>query len=516
MPEEIITGSRSLVLVSGFFLVSVAWNMSRRKKMAWLVTVWLLIISMVSYFFKGLDVEEISITIILLALLWYFRRDFTVKSDPTAFERLLSSAPVILALFCVYAIIGFYLLRGDYRPEFSLEKVIYDTINIITLQGSKYYTPTTMRATYFIDSINIVAGAVILNMGFNIMRPYIIPETTTWEKQLAREILKNHGYTTFSYFTLGDDKSYYFNEGSSAYVAYVVKQGVALAAGDPVGPIEEISGMVNGFKSFAEENGWVPVFNTVEERFSPIYDEAGFKLLKGGEEAIIDLTAWDMKGKAKEDLRTAYNKGKRLNWQFKVYDSEIKDETVINQIRAINEAWLREKYGGEMGFMMGITPIFGGSETLVATVSDGEGNLMAFMTLAPIYGRQGWIGDHVRRNEKAPNGVIDFLMVSLILTLKDQGFKMLSMGEAPLHGVGEQDSNRLTLERLMRLIYENFNSVYHYKQLYEYKAKWRPMWEDRFIAYPYTIAFPRIVVALAYAHMPNLTVKEIVKLLPID
>jgi phosphatidylglycerol lysyltransferase len=44
LPPEIINGSRGLVLLSGFFLVSVAWNLGRRKKMAWLITEWLLII----------------------------------------------------------------------------------------------------------------------------------------------------------------------------------------------------------------------------------------------------------------------------------------------------------------------------------------------------------------------------------------------------------------------------------------------------------------------------------------
>jgi predicted membrane metal-binding protein len=40
MPEEIITGLRSPVLVPVLFQVSVAWNMSRRKNLTWLITAW--------------------------------------------------------------------------------------------------------------------------------------------------------------------------------------------------------------------------------------------------------------------------------------------------------------------------------------------------------------------------------------------------------------------------------------------------------------------------------------------
>ena len=513
LPEEIITGSRSLVLVTGFFLISVAWNMTRRKRTAWLVTVWLLTISIISYLPKGLDIEETAISLILLALLLVYRKDFTVKSDPTAFERLFYSAPSLLIIFCIYSLLGFYLLKNDIQPTFNFERVITETFNLITLQGLKYYAPTTFRAKYFIESIDIAAGAVILNLGFNIMRPYIIPETSGWEREKANEILQKNGLTTFSYFTMGDDKSYYFNERLTAYVSYVTKQGVALAAGDPVGPQDDIPDMIKSFKEFSEENGWVPVFNTVEPEYIQTYSNLGFKRVKGGEEAVIDLLAWDMRGKEKVDARSAYNRGKRFNWVFTCYTSEINDDSVINQIRELNEAWLRNKFGGEMGFMMGITPIIGSSETLVATVRDQDGKLLAFMTLAPVYGRQGWIGDHIKRDEGSPNGAIDFLIVSLIFYLKQQGYKILSLGEAPMHGVGEEEKDRVFLERLMKLIYNNFNGIYHYKQLFEFKEKWGPRWENRYIVYPSNIVFPRVTLALASAHLPKMSIRELIKLL---
>lgn len=513
LPEEIITGSRSLVLVSGFFLVSVAWNLGRKKKMAWIVTVWLLIISIFSYFLKDLNFKEISITTALLAILWFYRKDFTVKSDPTAFERLLTSTPMIAAVLFLYSTAGFYLFKTQFSSGFTLEKVITDTFNLIILRNPVFFTPNSSRASFFIDSIKIASGAVILNIGFNLMRPYLITEIPTWEKEMALEILRRYGKTTFSFFTLGDDKSYYFNEEGSAYIAYVVKHGVAIAAGDPVGPEEQISSMIIGFKLFAEENGWSPTFNTVEPQYRKLYELAGFELSKTGEEAIIDLTSWNVEGSVKKDIRTAHNKGKRLNWEFTVYESKIDDPRVIGQIDELNKAWLDGKIGGEMGFMMGLTPIHGGEDTLVAIVSDEAGKLMAFITLAPIFGRQGWMLDHIRRDNGSPNGVIDFLVVSLISWLQERGYLVLSMGEAPLHGVGDNNPSFVSLGNTLRLVYENFNSIYNYKQLYDYKAKWGPLWEDRFIAYISAIDFPRIVLAIASAHLPNLTIKEILKTL---
>ena len=41
---------------------------------------------------------------------------------------------------------------------------------------------------------------------------------------------------------------------------------------------------------------------------------------------------------------------------------------------------LKKKFVGEMGFMIGLKPILGGDETLVMTVSDADGKILAFMT----------------------------------------------------------------------------------------------------------------------------------------
>jgi phosphatidylglycerol lysyltransferase len=514
LPAEIIYSSRSMVLLSGFFLLSVAWNLGRRKKTAWLITIWMLILSIISYIFKNLDIEEITITLSLLGLLWLFRRDFTVKSDPTAFERLLTSLPSILTFFCLYAIIGFYILKSEFTPSFEVTRVIEETLSLVTFQGSKFYNPVTFRASFFQDSVIFVAGAVVMNAGFNIMRPIIIQEPSMGDKDLARKILHEYGVTSNSYFTMGDDKSYMFNQKGTGYIAYVVKHGVAVTAGDPVCSDADVVELVSDFLELCDENGWTPVFNLVEERYLDEYLKHGLKKIKSGEEGIIDLQNWSISGKAKEDIRGSYNKGKRNNWIYEIHREEITDVDTVDQIRKISDQWLSGKFGGEMSFMMSITPMYGSSETLVTMVKDAQGKIMAFMTWAPIYGQNGWTGDYIRRIKDSPNGVMDFLLVSTILELKESGYSVLGMGAAPFYGVGEDEKQDINfIEKGMKYIYENVNDVYHYKQLFEFKDKFGPRWENRYIVIPSSRDLPKIIIALVNAHMPNLKIKDIIKLL---
>jgi phosphatidylglycerol lysyltransferase len=141
--------------------------------------------------------------------------------------------------------------------------------------------------------------------------------------------------------------------------------------------------------------------------------------------------------------------------------------------------------------------------------------MLAFMTWAPIYGKNGWIGDHIRKARDSPQGVIDYLLVSTFLEIKNRGYDIVSLGLAPLHGVEvEKRRTLISLERGLKMVYDNFNTIYRYRQLYQFKEKYRPDWENRYIVFPKIRHFPRIVVALVNAHMPNLSFREIRKLIP--
>ena len=91
---------------------------------------------------------------------------------------------------------------------------------------------------------------------------------------------------------------------------------------------------------------------------------------------------------------------------------------------------------------------------------------------------------------------------------------MVSMGGAPLHGVGKENQDAIKIiDRGMHFIYEHVEEVYHYKELYEFKEKYGPRWENRYIMYVNILDLPRDIVALVSAHMPNLKLKDILKAL---
>ena len=515
LPLAVTLGSRSLNLAAGFLLMAVAWNLAQRKRVAWLITIWLLLVSAFSHVLKGLDAGEALLALTLLGILWACRRDFIVRSDPGAIQSLLFALPYTLSFFSLYALLGFYLLRHQLRPGFNPSLAILEAINLATFQGPQYYQALTWRALWFFDSINLLAGVGALYLMYSLMRPVLHPDPNTQrDRRQAEEIVRQHGTSCIAWFALAHDKSYFFNEDATCVVPYVLVRDVALVAGDPIGPPEAMEATIRAFASFCEVNDWVPAFYQVRETLLPAYRAMDWERIKIGEEARIDVTTFDLRGKAKEDLRTAMNRARREGWGFHLYDRPIDDPALVDELHRVSELWLAHKFGGEMGFSMGGTPIEGSRETLVTVVTSPAGQVWAFVTWVPMYGARGWAADYMRRVPGAPNGVMEYLVVSTIEALRERGDQVLSLSLAPLANVAAGRSEAsLSLERGLQLIYERFNTAYHYKSLYEFKSKFVPQWESRYLIYPSLGVLPRVVYAIVHAHMPLFRLGELARLL---
>ena len=72
-----------------------------------------------------------------------------------------------------------------------------------------------------------------------------------------------------------------------------------------------------------------------------------------------------------------------------------------------------------------------------------------------------------------------------------------SLANAPLANVGEP---RGGLEKGVALLFENLNAVYGYKNLFQFKKKFAPIWEGRHLAYPGSGALPEVAYALTRVH----------------
>jgi len=109
---------------------------------------------------------------------------------------------------------------------------------------------------------------------------------------------------------------------------------------------------------------------------------------------------------------------------------------------------------------------------------DRTGRLMAFLNEVP--GIRAGVAtiDLMRHRRETPNGLMD---LSSAPTPRG-GLRLVQPGPGAAQGVGDRPGAGLH-ERAVYQIYEHLTAVFSFKGIRAYKAKFEPVWEDRYLAY---------------------------------
>jgi phosphatidylglycerol lysyltransferase len=98
----------------------------------------------------------------------------------------------------------------------------------------------------------------------------------------------------------------------------------------------------------------------------------------------------------------------------------------------------------------------------------------------------------MRFSSAAPRGVMEYLFVRLMQWARSEGYAMFDLGMAPLSGF-EARALAPAWHRLGRLVYRHGEHFYHFQGLRQYKEKFNPIWEPRYLGTPGGLAIPRIL-----------------------
>jgi len=93
----------------------------------------------------------------------------------------------------------------------------------------------------------------------------------------------------------------------------------------------------------------------------------------------------------------------------------------------------------------------------------------------------------------APANVMEYLFLKLLLWGRERGYRWFSLGMAPLAGL---EARRLSplWTRMGAAVFRYGEHFYNFQGLREYKAKFHPVWEPRYLASPGGLVLPRILV----------------------
>lgn len=498
VPFEIRANAHLFAAITGFFLLALADNLWRRKRVAWILAIILLIISIISHLLKGLDYEESFLAGVLLIQLLFMRRLYTARSDRPSIIQGIRVLIGALLFTLAYGTAGFFLLDRHYTVNFSFQSALWQTLAMFFTADNAGLEPITRFGRFFADSISTIGVVTLSYAVFMLLRPVFLRDSSSiTERQRAKLIVEQYGKSSLARFTLLDDKSYYFSPSGRSVIAYVPKGRGAIALGDPIGAIEDRSEAIVGFKDFCTRNDWQPAFYQTLADDLELYHSLNFKTLKIGEEAIVDLKAFTLQGKVGKNLRTTVNKFNKLGYSVQFHQPPIADE-LLQELRAISNEWLEQMQGAEKKFSLGWFEDDYLKDCEIAVVYNERGNAIAFANLIPEYQRNEITIDLMRHLAEVEHGTMDFLFIKMFEHFQALGYNGFNLGLAALSGVGETiQSSRL--EKGMHYLYDHLNQFYNFQGLRSYKDKFHPCWESRYLVYPQLAALPDVVVGLVRA-----------------
>lgn len=484
LPYGIYHWNRSLSLIFGFALIYLSFNLLRRKRVAWWLAMAGSVLVLAASVVRGGMSDALITPVVMLTLLLLFGGRFTVRSEPRGLLRSLVAVALGVVVALAYGTIGFWLLdRRDIGTEFTLGGAFVQTLREYTFTAGPD-TARTAEAGWFLDSLNLAGLFTVAASVYLLFRPLAYRfRTLPKERQEAQDILEHYGTSSLDFFKLYPEKSYFFSEDRRDFVAYRASSGAALALGDTSGPEEQLESTTAGFIRYCENNGWRVAYHQVLPDLVPMYRRLGMRVVKVGEEAVVDLERFSSEtAKSKKFRYTRRRYGEREGYTAVRHEPPHPRE-LLDEVEEVSDAWLSVPGRRERGFTLGRFERGYIGDTALFVVRDAGGAAAAFANLVPSYRPDEATIDLMRHGPDVPNGVMDYLFVELMLQLAEEGYKRFDLGLAPLAGVGVGSEKTPVEERALEQISEHLNRFFSYKGLRDYKAKFDPLWEDRFFAY---------------------------------
>ena len=511
IPGALTNAALAATLVAGILLLLLAQALRRRKRRAWQAVVALLTVSVVLHVIKGFYLGEAVLTCLMLVVLVAYRREFYALGDPRTRWRALG---VFLLLAAVDTLLGLVIvsirpgeLAGSPGLAARLEHVWY---GLVGANGPLRF-PSDRVDDLVTFSLLGLGLLTVLTTAYLVLRsPEPAARLDPEDEARMRELLAREGRRdSLGYFALRRDKSVIWSPTGKSCIAYRVVSGVMLASGDPLGDYEAWPGAIKRFLDEADRHAWVPAVMGCSELGGEVWTrEGGLDALEIGDEAIVEVDDFTLEGRAMRNVRQMVNRIERQGYSCQV--RRVRDIPAEEKQLAAQQAAAWRGTETERGFSMALGRIGDPQDDeCVVVMAKRDGVLRAFLHFVP-WGPDGLSLDLMRRDRTADPGLNELLIVAALKAAPALGVSRVSLNFAVFRSALER-GERLgagPVLRAWRSLLVFASRWFQIESLYRFNAKFRPVWEPRYLVYPLTRDVPRIAIAAleaeAFLVMPSL------------
>ena len=497
--------SKALVVPLAAALVVTARSLARGNRRAWQIAIVLLTALLALHVERRFDQGAI-VTGVAVVVLLARRSDFQLRGDPSSRPRVLLHAVVLSAAVVAYGLVTLWVNRlmadEPYTTSFALH-VTGRALAGLSFRGADHLNGPV--ADWFPLSVFLLGWG---SLGL-VLAEWLAPwryrlRCGTHELALVRRLVTIWGADTLAPFALRADKSYFFSEDESAFLAYRVVGGVAIVSGDPIGRAEARCELVRRFLDFAHERGWRVAVLGVSEGCLDLYRTLGLRSLYHGDEAVVDTEAFTLEGRPIRKVRQSVHRLHAAGFEARVLRPSEIDATMRAELETIARVWRGDT--PERGFVMALDTLFrlGDDDAAFVVGFDAGGRPRGFLHFAVSHAGSALSLSSMPRLRDVPNGFTEWLICEAISWARLRGFRRVSLNFSPFASLLAPDAQLTAAQRLEAATLRRLKGWFQLDNLLLFNRKFLPAWQRRFVVYERRRDLPRVGVAAlaAEAYLP--------------
>ncbi|GAA1635695.1 bifunctional lysylphosphatidylglycerol synthetase/lysine--tRNA ligase LysX [Kribbella alba] len=446
-----------------------------------------------------LSIAQVIVPILMIGLLWTIRSSFPARLAPgtrrLAIGALITGLVISIAISITLTQVFPHTLRGQ------REKIGWGIVAALgqsrTRMGADHEGHGWVGLTVgFISAASLViAFAIFLR---SVQRVRYLSQVE--ELQVRRLLLEYGERDSLGYFATRRDKAVVFSPDNNAAIAYRVVNGVSLASGDPLGDPAAWPGAIQRWLAEARTYGWSPAVLSASEEAAQAYAAAGLRALAMGDEAIIDVADFTLEGRTMRPVRQAVTRAHRAGYHAEVRRHGDLSPDVLHEYVRLAEQWR----GGqtERGFSMALGRLGDPADArcVMVIARDSDGAVRGLLSFVP-WGVRGVSLDLMRRDPESVNGLMEFMVASLVDACGDLGVHHISLNFAMFREIFS-DAERIGAGPVLRITNALLTAASRFWQLeslYQSNEKYLPRWSPRLICYSRGASLAQVLLAAGTA-----------------
>ena len=304
------------------------------------------------------------------------------------------------------------------------------------------------------------------------------------DRRDARRLVERHGRDSLAYFALRRDKSYFFNEERSAFLAYRAVGGVALVSGDPGRRRRARSrpswptSRGTATRTPGAWRRWASPSAHLED-----WHAVGLRTIYVGDEAVVHPARFSLEGRPIRKVRQSVTRLRKSGHSARILRARELTIEQRREIERVSRSWLRGQ--PERGFSMALDDMHAPDhgDTVFALGYDHDRRLVGFVHFVPAPASGDLSLSAMRRLHHTPNGLMEFLLCETFQWAGRRGIERISLNFNAFGDLLRSDAKLPAWERGLRFVLARADRYFQVERLLSFNRKFFPEWEPRYAAF---------------------------------